>query len=488
MRRTLYGSLLRHALLPLLLWLLPVCLSAQSEVLLYTFKKGQMYIELGKKTDPVKLIQFVQKYNLTELPLLPLLQNGKKDSLEKLGWTVNSSNPEKYILSKRLTAYEDFDHPTERMVINLYDATLANNPSLSQTNASGRNNFKKQSSLRIRDSVVTFVFKDQNAREVKLAASFTNWQKNALRMTKTDSGWTAVVKLSPGKYYYKFLADGKWLVDENNRNTETDGRGYTNSVLYMPNHVFRLSGYPKARKVYVAGTFNNWQKEDWAMQQLAGEWILPVYLSDGTHTYRFVADGNWMPDPANKDVFPNELGDVNSVVRVGPSHLFTVKGFEKAQSVKLIGSFNRWQSHELLMQRTRDGWEIPYTLGPGNYEYKFLIDDEQYNAEGKKVEEFEPGSTFIIQPNYTFRLKGFGNAGKVLIAGDFNGWSPNAFSMKKEGEEWTISLHLPPGKHLYKFIVDDKWILDPGNDLWEENEFGTGNSVLWMEPFTSIQQ
>jgi hypothetical protein len=30
--------------------------------------------------------------------------------------------------------------------------------------------------------------------------------------------------------------------------------------------------------------------------------------------------------------------------------------------------------------------------------------------------------------------------------------------------------------------VDGKWMIDPANDLWEDNEFGTGNSVLWIEP------
>jgi|GEM_PF-3177863 len=26
---------------------------------------------------------------------------------------------------------------------------------------------------------------------------------------------------------------------------------------------------------------------------------------------------------------------------------------------------------------------------------------------------------------------------------------------------------LKPGKYTYKFVVDGKWILDPGNDLWK---------------------
>lgn len=88
---------------------------------------------------------------------------------------------------------------------------------------------------------------------------------------------------------------------------------------------------------------------------------------------------------------------------------------------------------------------------------------------------------FIIQPNYTFRLKGFNNAKNVFLAGDFNDWSPDTFLMKREGDEWVFTVHLSPGKHVYKFVVDGKWILDPGNKLWEQNEHDTGNSVLWIE-------
>jgi Glycogen recognition site of AMP-activated protein kinase len=58
--------------------------------------------------------------------------------------------------------------------------------------------------------------------------------------------------------------------------------------------------------------------------------------------------------------------------------------------------------------------------------------------------------------------------------------------MKRVGDEWIFNVHLYPGKHLYKFIVDGKWILDPGNKLWEQNEDNTGNSVVWMEKNPAI--
>ena len=53
--------------------------------------------------------------------------------------------------------------------------------------------------------------------------------------------------------------------------------------------------------------------------------------------------------------------------------------------------------------------------------------------------------------------------------------------MKHEGDEWVFRVHLSAGKHLYKLIVDGKWIIDPYNKLWEQNEYGTGNSIIWTD-------
>jgi hypothetical protein len=37
---------------------------------------------------------------------------------------------------------------------------------------------------------------------------------------------------------------------------------------------------------------------------------------------------------------------------------------------------------------------------------------------------------------------------------------------------------LPPGKYEYKFLVDDKWTIDPQNTQTSQNDFGTQNSIL----------
>jgi 1,4-alpha-glucan branching enzyme len=89
-------------------------------------------------------------------------------------------------------------------------------------------------------------------------------------------------------------------------------------------------------------------------------------------------------------------------------------------------------------------------------------------------------SILAVNPNYTFKIDGFNDAKTVMISGSFNGWNHDGYRMKKINNGWEISLFLKPGKYTYKLVVDGNWVLDPGNKLWEQNEFGTGNSVVWI--------
>jgi chromosome partitioning protein len=69
---------------------------------------------------------------------------------------------------------------------------------------------------------------------------------------------------------------------------------------------------------------------------------------------------------------------------------------------------------------------------------------------------------------------------KVLIVGDFNGWSAEQGEMhyEKEQQVWKRFIPLAPGRYNYKYIVNDAWMSDPSNPHEEDNEFGGKNSVL----------
>jgi hypothetical protein len=461
-----------------------ISVTAQTPVKYYKVKNGKMYIELSKSLPVASLDSFINQFQLQSLALKQFVTTGFEDSLKKYEWNIVLNNKERFVITKLLIPYDQITDPVERMRI--IEKQLNNIYPLSGTNVKiGSNRFRNKPSFLIReDSVVIFYLRNNlKANKVMLAGTFNKWDPDNLPMKRTDSGWVAEVKLAPGKHWYKFIIDGDWIIDNDNRLNENDGRGNTNSVFYYTNFVFKLPGFTNAKKVFAAGSFNDWQPGELQMNKSGEGWELPVYLADGTHTYRFEINGTWFADPGNTDRYPNEFGEFNSVIRIGKPRLFFLKGFDNAKEVVLTGSFNKWRMDELFMKKTAGGWELPYTLGPGNYEYYFRVDGKRVvdSVNNVKNNSGEVNSYLIIDPNYTFRLKGYTNAKTIFVAGDFNDWTPNSLPMKKEGDEWVFSVHLSRGKHLYKFIADDKWIIDPGNKLWEQNEHDTGNSLLWIE-------
>lgn len=473
-------KMLRSTCFVTMLLLAAACLppvNAQAQK--YLIRDGKMFIELSKHLGETALDNFIASFDLFDLDLKQFLITNSPDSLQKRGWKLEKNNRDQLIISKLLKGFDNFNNPADIIKYTEKSAALASQfAAVSSSIRFGYNTFKKKYPFLVKDSAVTFFLRNnRNARNVMLAGSFNNWLPSVMQMERTDSGWIATVKLAPGKYWYKFIVDGNWVTDNENARVENDGQGNNNSVYYMPNTIFRLDGFSDAKKVVVAGSFNDWQPRQLQMIKTNGGWRLPLYLADGTHTYRFVVDGNWKADPANKDRLPNEFNDYNSVIKLGLPYTFVLAGYTQAKKVILAGSFNNWKRHELLMNKTADGWELPYTLAEGNHEYRFMADGKWIND----PKQNQPNRYIIVGVNHTFRLKGFSTASKVFIAGDFNDWSPASYGMKKAGDEWVLGVHLSRGKHLYKYVIDGKWITDPGNKLWEQNEFGTGNSVIWYE-------
>jgi len=60
----------------------------------------------------------------------------------------------------------------------------------------------------------TFRLVDPDAERVLLVGDFTEWQKGAIPMNRSENGvWTATVKLGPGAHGYLFIVDGEWRED-----------------------------------------------------------------------------------------------------------------------------------------------------------------------------------------------------------------------------------------------------------------------------------
>jgi 1,4-alpha-glucan branching enzyme len=441
-----------------------------------------MYIEISRDLPTKDLAVFVQQYNLHDIGLYQLIKNKKPDSLQSLGWKLLATKADNFVIVKPLGGLDNFNNPSDKIAFtSKYDKSNLM-PAVPSNVVFGYNRFKNKSAFYKRDSIITFFLRNNTkASKVMLAGSFNNWNPAALAMTKTDSGWIANVTLKPGKYWYKFIVDGNWRTDEDNQLRENDGRGNINSVYFRTNVHFAFSGKPGARRVYLAGSFNQWSERQLLMEKTPNSWQFDAYLAEGTHTYKFIADGDWFTDNTNPRRFPDEFGGYNSYISIGAPHQFVLNGYTTARQVLVSGNFNNWRKDELYMKKTGKGWELPYVLGAGNYSYKFLVDDKWIPDPANAITGADGNSFLIIGANYTFTFKSSKPVKSVYLAGDFNGWDPSSLPMQFTGSEWKCRVHLSPGKHLYKFIVDGNWIIDPSNKLWEQNEHGTGNSVIWIE-------
>ena len=81
---------------------------------------------------------------------------------------------------------------------------------------------------------------------------------------------------------------------------------------------------PDAKKVFVSGSFNDWNPADLAMTKNAGgEWAAELYLAPGRYEYKFHVDGVWCCEPhlrndgcAEVERVPNPFGSMNRVLLV----------------------------------------------------------------------------------------------------------------------------------------------------------------------------
>jgi len=78
--------------------------------------------------------------------------------------------------------------------------------------------------------------------------------------------------------------------------------------------------YPKATRVCIAGTFNDWKPGVHTLNSSGeGTWWQVLSLAPGIYEYCLVVDGQWMPDPLAKESVPNPFGGRNSILKVASS-------------------------------------------------------------------------------------------------------------------------------------------------------------------------
>ncbi len=446
-------------------------------------KDGKLVITIDLEWDSLQQAKFAGLFDLDSILVDAIFNEYVIYINDSTDWTARLKNGGVMELSKEIDKSDGF--APEKFILSMLPELQESPPFVSIPVTYGINDFIDNDVFSYQNQTACFVLPDyENAKAVFLSGSFNQWSTMQLPMEKHGSVWEVCIELPPGKHLYKFIVDGRWMPDPNNRLRERDGHGGHNSVVYCYNHVFELDGYQRAKRVLVSGSFNNWSTRELRMKPTATGWELPVFLREGTHSYKFIVDGIWITDPDNPVTRPDGHGNENSFIGIGDTLMFRLGNFHLAERVVLTGTFNAWNQSELMMEKKEDGWMLPFVLGAGNYEYKYIVDgqwivdpDNPYTVgTGDYINSY-----LAYKPNHLFVLNGFAEAESVIVTGSFNGWNRWDYRMVFRDGQWIFPMHLQAGRYSYKFIVDGNWITDPDNPLWEKNEFGEENSVLWIE-------
>lgn len=76
---------------------------------------------------------------------------------------------------------------------------------------------------------------------------------------------------------------------------------------------------PKAKTVYVVGSFNGWAKGATPMKPMgdSGLWVAEVSLRSGEHTFLYLVNEiEWLVPPLAEDFVTDGFGQINGVVVV----------------------------------------------------------------------------------------------------------------------------------------------------------------------------
>lgn len=82
---------------------------------------------------------------------------------------------------------------------------------------------------------VSFVIDAPGAKDIYLVGDFNEWKLgDGNRLSRGENGkWEKRMGLSPGRYKYKFVVDGEWVLDRSNNEREANSFGTFDSILHL---------------------------------------------------------------------------------------------------------------------------------------------------------------------------------------------------------------------------------------------------------------
>ena len=186
---------------------------------------------------------------------------------------------------------------------------------------------------RMLDQGTLFTYKNRSAKQVFISGNFSGWKP--MKMFRSINGiWYYFLGDREGtrNVTYKFLVDGIWAADPLNTDRKDDGMGsYMSIVKSVKGREGRQVTYrnidnitvefriykPDASLVSLVGDFNHWNPENNLLSKgKDGIWRLQMKLFPGLYRYKYIIDGEWVPDMYNSRSGSDNTGEVCSMIEI----------------------------------------------------------------------------------------------------------------------------------------------------------------------------
>ncbi|MDD3052138.1 MAG: alpha-amylase family glycosyl hydrolase [Candidatus Cloacimonetes bacterium] len=220
---------------------------------------------------------------------------------------------------------------------------------------------------------ISFSYKPLTGGEhnVFLTGDFNNWEPDDIKLINNSGIYETEVKLSPGKYAYKYIVDGIYVMDESASEIISDGLGGFNSVITVGddkeiNAVHRIIITYKpdivVTSVHIAGSFNHWNRSSDELEpDIYGNYSIRLFLKTGEYHYKFLLNGNiWTHDPNAEKRINDGFGGLESILKVD-SRFPTVEFNRNDNDITTFGIYSSEQ----------------------NFRHTQLIDEEQVEFRAK---------------------------------------------------------------------------------------------------------
>ncbi|MDD3077643.1 MAG: hypothetical protein PHH37_00880 [Paludibacter sp.] len=372
-------------------------------------------------------------------------------------------------------------------------------------------------------------------KKMYAAGTFNDWNLSGHPMIQADNfNWhTTPVYMTAGDYSMKFANSTDWSSDDWGNATGLTGTvalttgGGTALSFTIPQsgyYVFKFNDSTleysiTAKKLYIGGTFNNWNLSDLQMLESdAYNWYTtPVYITAGDYAMKFTNTLDWSGD---------DWGGVNGLsgtatLTTGENSFLTfnipqstyyvfkfndstlVYSIEADKKMYIAGTFNSWDLASLPMTASGsyNWYSAPVYLTTGDYSMKFANTSDWSGDDWGGVTGLTGtatlttgGGTFltftVVQSGYyVFNFNDLNldysiEAKKMYVGGTFNNWNLASLPMTaSDAYNWyTNSVFLTSDDYEMKFASTTDW----SGDDWGGVTGLTGTATLTTGGGTNI--